>query len=336
MKKTVLKVCLILVAWLAVFPLIVRAEEDVWQVPELQIKLPGLVFSDQNKLETSIQDGGIVYNVPWLAEYLTWLYNYLIGIITVLALLAIMIGGFNWLLAGGNTSRVSEAKNWINAAFSGLGLALASFVLLNTINNELVKLPGIKIFSTKKIEVTVPALEGGSESNQVYQGASDCIDPCVSDSALKYAGDIKGVTCTVSKESCRVTSETYQKLTKAASLARQSGYKLQITSALRTCADQEALWNQYGKNPARVARPSCNNAHLRGTAVDIRLTTDKNVWSKVNYGLYPSGGPYNQNDTIEVKKLKEIMIKSGFTRYCREWWHFQSDTPKMPCYDPVR
>lgn len=338
MKKIVIAGLMIILGLVIPSISLLQAEEEVLEIPELQIKLPNLVFSDQNKIEKVVKEGQTYYNIPWLAEYLVWLYNYAIGIITVLALLAVMIGGFNWLLAGGSASRVTEAKNWINAAFSGLGLALSSFILLNTINSELVKFPAIQVFSSKKINIEVPALEGGSESDQAYQASTSggCSDPCVASSNLKYIGDISGVTCVVEKQYCRVTNDTYQKLKTAAALASQSGFKLVVTSALRTCAQQEALWNKYGKNPARVARPSCSNAHLRGTAVDIKLVSYRGEGYTPKYDLYPSGGPYNSGDVAIVTKLKEIMIKSGFTRYCREWWHFQSDTPRQPCYDPVR
>lgn len=114
-------------------------------IPELKINLPGLLFSDQNKIQSSTDGEKTFFYVPWIGEYINWLYNYSIGIIALLAIIAIMIGGFYWLLAGGNASRVSEAKSWINAALSGLILALSSYVLLFTINSNLVSLPSIKV-----------------------------------------------------------------------------------------------------------------------------------------------------------------------------------------------
>ncbi|HNQ45116.1 MAG TPA: hypothetical protein PKI58_02100, partial [bacterium] len=89
------------------------------KIPELQITLPGLVFSDQNKIQSITEGDKTFFYVPWIGEYIKWLYNYSIGIIGLLALLAIMIGGLYWIMAGGNASRVSEAKSWISAAISG-------------------------------------------------------------------------------------------------------------------------------------------------------------------------------------------------------------------------
>jgi hypothetical protein len=127
------------------FSLAEDANQPVLKIPELQINLPGLLFSDQNKIQTSTVGDKTYFYIPWIGEYLAWLYNYSIGIIAVLALIAIMVGGFYWLLSGGNASRVTEAKNWISAAFSGLGLALGSYLILVTINSNLVKFSPIKI-----------------------------------------------------------------------------------------------------------------------------------------------------------------------------------------------
>jgi len=41
------------------------------------------------------------------------------GIIGILAALALMIGGVIWLIAAGNASRISEAKAWIGASLTG-------------------------------------------------------------------------------------------------------------------------------------------------------------------------------------------------------------------------
>lgn len=122
-------------------------------IPDVKINLPGLLFSDQNKIQTSSDGENTFFYIPWIGEYLAWLYNYSIGIIAILALIAIMVGGFYWLLAGGNASRVTEAKSWIGAAFSGLGLALGSYLILATINSSLVRISSIKIMGIKKIDI---------------------------------------------------------------------------------------------------------------------------------------------------------------------------------------
>ncbi len=308
------------------------------KIPELQITLPGLVFSDQNKIQSITEGDKTFFYVPWIGEYIKWLYNYSIGIIGLLALLAIMIGGLYWIMAGGNASRVSEAKSWISAAISGLALALTSYLLLFTINSNLVKLPSIKMMLMKKIDIEIPVLSGGSESSDNISGSQvGCYGDCISATNLRPINSgVAGLACYGTQSSCKIEHSTYQKLVTAAQKANSLGYKLIVTDAFRTCAVQTDLWYKYGQDPNRVARPNCSNAHLQGKAVDIYIQSKDGTPYKKPYSLYPEGGPYDLGDFYEITLLKKIMIESGFIRYCREWWHFQTSMPNIPCYDPIK
>jgi hypothetical protein len=158
-------------------------------IPELQIKLPGLVFSDQNKIQTTTDGDQTFFYIPWIGEYIQWLYNYSIGIISLLALLAIMIGGFYWIMAGGSASRVSEAKSWISAAISGLALALTSYLLLFTINSNLVRLPSIKISAIKKVELQYNIRNDNiSEMNKILGPGDYCGCILVEDLTYEASG----------------------------------------------------------------------------------------------------------------------------------------------------
>jgi hypothetical protein len=52
----------------------------------------------------------------------------------------VMYAGIQWITAAGNSSKIENAKSTMNGAFIGLVLALSSYVILNTINPELVTL----------------------------------------------------------------------------------------------------------------------------------------------------------------------------------------------------
>jgi len=67
-------------------------------------------------------------------------YVYVFGLITVglTALLGLTIGGFLYLTADSITS-TEEAKSWIYGAVTGLILALGAYLILYTINPDLVK-----------------------------------------------------------------------------------------------------------------------------------------------------------------------------------------------------
>lgn len=77
-------------------------------------------------------------------KFLGWLFSFLLSLAALLALAVIIIAGFKWIAAAGNPSMISDAKDMITKAIIGLILAFASWLILNTINPNLVSgiLPG--------------------------------------------------------------------------------------------------------------------------------------------------------------------------------------------------
>lgn len=73
-----------------------------------------------------------------IAKYIRDIYSYAIGIVGILATVVMMFGGVLWLTAGGNPSRIGEAKTWITASLTGLLLTLTSYMILATVNPALV------------------------------------------------------------------------------------------------------------------------------------------------------------------------------------------------------
>lgn len=84
--------------------------------------------------------GWFVGRVEDLAQYLETIYNFVIGFAGLLAASIMMVGGFQYLTAGGDQGKVAAAKGRIANALIGLVLALSAYLLLNTINPALVNL----------------------------------------------------------------------------------------------------------------------------------------------------------------------------------------------------
>lgn len=80
-----------------------------------------------------------------IGKYIRAIYQYGVGVTGILAAIILMFGGLLWLTAGGNTGQVSEAKEWIKASLTGLIIALLSYIILLTINPDLVQLKTITI-----------------------------------------------------------------------------------------------------------------------------------------------------------------------------------------------
>jgi hypothetical protein len=88
---------------------------------------------------SNIPDGG------FLGCYISSLYTFFVQGAIVLAVVMVMFGGFQWLLATGNSSKISEAKSTISAAIFGLILALTSYLLFAQVNTKLVNLQTLDI-----------------------------------------------------------------------------------------------------------------------------------------------------------------------------------------------
>lgn len=71
-------------------------------------------------------------------QWVDTVYRFCMWLAITLAIFMMMVGGFLWVIAGGSPQRVENAKSYITSAITGLVLALTSFLLLQTVNPQLV------------------------------------------------------------------------------------------------------------------------------------------------------------------------------------------------------
>lgn len=71
--------------------------------------------------------------------YLTALYNFLLGFVGIAAMGSIVYGGVLYIISAGNPSRAGEAKTAIWNGIIGLLVAGFGYLILLTINPDLVK-----------------------------------------------------------------------------------------------------------------------------------------------------------------------------------------------------
>ena len=117
--------------------LLAADEPDLNQyMPDLEVAIGGtkLILKPAGACGAS-GDGQCI---GWIGDYVSALYQYGVGLAAVLAAVMIMVGGFIWLMSAGSPDKVGKAKDFIFSALSGLFLALFSFMILATINPELV------------------------------------------------------------------------------------------------------------------------------------------------------------------------------------------------------
>jgi len=97
------------------------------------------VYADY-KIEVSIPGGTQTNTSVDLSGYIKNLYVFGLALVVISALGALVLGGFMYMLPSGTITTQEEAKKYIWGAISGLILALAAYLILYTINPDLVNL----------------------------------------------------------------------------------------------------------------------------------------------------------------------------------------------------
>jgi len=78
-----------------------------------------------------------------LAKCIQQIYIFSLGFGSLLALLMIVLSGYRYMTAAGNAQQLQNAKDAFAAAFIGLIILFISFILLYTINPDLVRFKGL-------------------------------------------------------------------------------------------------------------------------------------------------------------------------------------------------
>lgn len=73
-----------------------------------------------------------------LPQLIRYVYLFAVGICGAIALMAILLGAIKYIGAAGNASRIADAKEQIVSAILGVIILLSSYIILYTINPDLV------------------------------------------------------------------------------------------------------------------------------------------------------------------------------------------------------
>ena len=76
-----------------------------------------------------------------LPSYVAYIFYFILGASGLIALVVIVIAGFQYVASAGMPEKLNDAKNQIFSALLGLVILFSSFLILNTINPEFVRLP---------------------------------------------------------------------------------------------------------------------------------------------------------------------------------------------------
>lgn len=112
-------------------------------------QLVSLTLPPLNSFAPTTQGGSFQLEMPLsgagqspadFTQYIKSFFIFAFSLAGVVALFAVIFGGLNYIFSGSSQTRAMEGRRWITAAISGLALLLLSFLILNTINPELVSL----------------------------------------------------------------------------------------------------------------------------------------------------------------------------------------------------
>ena len=110
---------------------------------DLEIEYPEVAGEQPEKVITPVP------------EYVRYIYNALIWLSGLIALIVLIIGGFEWFTSAGSIDRIRSAKDRISAAVLGIIILFGSYLILISINPELV------VFHLKRLRPIISELTPG-------------------------------------------------------------------------------------------------------------------------------------------------------------------------------
>ncbi len=244
--------------------------------PVLSVPIPGVSFSD-----ATLSNGEVT--VPFLAQYILGIYRFAIGAAAILASIMVVYGGFRYLL-GSTMGDVKEGKEVIQNAVIGLIVLLCSYVILQSINPDLVTLRALRLSYFERADEpeaeyvntgTGAQTPGGSGSGGGRSGGGRNVtdpggwgipgntsptSPPTSVQTVRGPStdciNIDGQVNPALVEPLRRAGEIFCRL--KASVPSAQTWKIQLGNGLRTQEAQFRAWLQNGCNSGHCAAPTCN------------------------------------------------------------------------------
>ncbi len=144
---------------------------------------------------------GVNLNIPVLGhttvmgfhEYLALAYRFLLPAMSLIAVVMIMVGGLEYVVAGGSSKRIDKAKTRITNALIGLVLLMSAYTIVSLLDPRLVNLSVLKMPLMKKAVM----LDPGTSCEQLSDYKFDIDPPKGTCGATK--GKITGIENVVSE-----------------------------------------------------------------------------------------------------------------------------------------
>lgn len=150
-------------------------------IPKLNVKIPGLVFSDE-----PITDGEMLV-IPFLGQYISAFYQYIVGIGLVVAAVIFTYSAFLYLFSATGL-QIADAKKKMIDALIGLVIILGSYVILSNINVNTTIFGAVKFQVINPLESELGQYSGAIPPSVGLEGLGTPVDSRVIIDAAKEVG----------------------------------------------------------------------------------------------------------------------------------------------------
>jgi hypothetical protein len=136
-------------------PISAPSSQPLLTVPSLSVDIPGLEMSP---VPHTVK-GGVI--IPFLSQYISAFYKFLLGLTVVVTAVMIMYGGFKYII-GSSVATIQDGKEIIQNALVGMVLVFCSFVFLNLVNPDAASLKPLTVQIVKRDIMLDFLLENGT------------------------------------------------------------------------------------------------------------------------------------------------------------------------------
>ncbi len=294
--------------------LVAAPAEPKFKLPDyvFQIPIPG--FSGLSKPVCTTEGGVESCGISWISDYVFAIYTYGLTVVGVIAVLILMAAGLLWIVSGGDSGKINQAKGMIMGSVTGLLLIVGMNLLLSYINPDLVNRKMLVLSTVEKV-----VLEG--DIGEIV-GENPFADGCADfkktkSTATCAAFGTKRPPGLANYEGADVNPIFLEKFKKAmACVAEKNGGKqlFILNFGFRTATKQIELWDAYvkcqatGKKDCSPAAQPCCSRHGSGDAADLK----KVAGGKMYYNYNTSSG------------LEKCMNDNGLYNLKGEAWHWST------------
>lgn len=321
-----------------------------YRVPNLNVPIPG--FEKENNTNNgfslpTISADKTRISVNFLAEYINAVYGWVLGAAALVAVVMMMIGGLQYVMARGKSKYIEAAKTRITNAITGMVLLLATFSIMNLVDPRLTSLASIGITDVKQILYFPP---GGEDTDGITPSEAPAGDGTVSPipSSHHITNNERGGGF--------LNADALAGLQAASDAVYDSGVGkgITVTSSFRTLSRQAEMFYDNCLSSGKGCKPiTCNPAYglftssrgiysINTTKYPELATVSMSDRAAVISAIIANGNPVNCPHTSAVAvdvwvtgnegwtanpetqvELMQIMIANGFCRLKSESWHFE-------------